>query len=95
MVFLEILLWLSLGALMTVAKLTFGALESPKEDAWAPNLAAAAGSALVGGFIGLWAMRDALGDFNPASIVLAGTAAAVALLVRGSIRDRRTIRRHD
>jgi len=95
MVVLEILVWLSLGAAMALAKLTFGSLESPKDDAWAPTLASAAAAALVGGGIGLAVMRPwaELGDFNSASIVLAGTAAAVALLVRGAVRDHRTIRR--
>jgi hypothetical protein len=95
MMVLEILVWLSLGAAMALAKLTFGSLESPKDDAWAPTLATAAIAALIGGGIGLLAMRgsEGLGDFNSASIVLAGTGAAVALLVRGAARDHRSIRR--
>ena len=94
MIGLEVLLWVALGAGMALAKLTLGSLESPRSHAWAPTLALASGAALAGGLVGLALMRSAfdLGDFNPASVVLAGASAAIALLVQGGALDRRSFR---
>ena len=92
---LELLVWLSIGLAMPLAKITFGSLELPRPPGWPRLLALGAAAALGGGLVGLVVMRPStqLGDFNAASIVLAGTATAIALFAQDAVQEHRA-RKH-
>ena len=88
---LEILVWLSLGGLIALAKVRFGELPMPPAREAVLTVVLCSGAALSGGFLGLWVVRPQpdLGDFNVASMVLSFTAAVVVLLAHSAIHEHR------
>jgi len=82
---LELLLWTLVG--IAIAVITIIATQ-PREHKWATSIVVAIVAAEVGGLIGLGATRPAaqLGDYNPASMLFATGAAALALLVEAIVR---------
>jgi len=91
MAVLEVLVWLLLGAAVALGKLV---LAPPGSGRWPPGwpnlLLLGAVAAFAGGLLGWFLVWPrSLGEQNIASIMLAATAAAVALLVREAIAERR------
>ena len=86
MAILEVLVWLVLGGAPALAKLTPGSFRQAPRGSWL-LVALGAGAALSGGLVGLAVMRPGteLGEYNVASMVLAATATAVALLVQDAV----------